>query len=97
MFEDVNLPLNYSGGLIIAKGFIRSLSVHMGFHPAWKYEEVYELVFDAGELKTESDLSSRMAAIREKAGVDAAESGKNLSGKEIDLWMKDCFQRDYKR
>ena len=38
----------------------------MGFHPAWKYEEVHELVFESGILESESDLSSRMAEIRDK-------------------------------
>jgi hypothetical protein len=41
------------------------------------------LVFDARELKTESDLSSRMAAFIENAGAEITENGENLSIKKI--------------
>jgi hypothetical protein len=97
LFEDVNLPLDYSGGLIVARGFIRSLYVHMGFQPIWKYEVVHELIFNSGELQTESDLSSRMAEIREKTESETTENGEKPSRKEIDMWINESFRRDYKR
>jgi hypothetical protein len=36
----------------------------MGFHPAWKYETVLELSFDAGRLLAVRDVSAAMARIR---------------------------------
>ncbi len=97
LFEDVNLALEYTGGLIVAQGFIRSLYVHMGFHPAWKYEKVHELVFESGKLKSESDLSGKMVEVREKIKSETIEKGKNPSRNEIEAWIDECFNRDYKR
>ncbi|HEV8061785.1 MAG TPA: hypothetical protein VGP68_18045 [Gemmataceae bacterium] len=45
VYEGLRRPLLYSGGLLLAQDFIKELYVHMGFHPAWKYREVYELIF----------------------------------------------------
>src|SRR5436190_13461316 len=64
-YRGLNYHLEYSGGLLLADGFIRSLYVHMGFHPPWKYERVIELIFDGGILKQEFDLSEQMAEFRE--------------------------------
>jgi hypothetical protein len=64
-YEGLDYRLEYSGGVLLANGFIDSLYVHMGFHSAWKFETVIELIFDAGILKKEIDRSNRMAEIRE--------------------------------
>lgn len=64
-YQGLNYHLEYSGGLLLANGFIRSLYVHMGFHPAWKYESVIELIFNGGILMQEFDRSEQMAEIRE--------------------------------
>jgi hypothetical protein len=66
VFRNLNMPLQYSGVLILAREFIRSLYVHMGFHPAWKYEEALELVFESGRLASERDLGPEMADIRKR-------------------------------
>jgi hypothetical protein len=97
LFEDVNLPLDYTGGVVIAQGFIQSLYVHMGFHPAWKYETVHELVFESGKLKLESDLSSKMVEIREKIKPEPSKEIDKLSREQIEVWIDECFRRDYKR
>lgn len=97
LFKDVELPLDYTGGLIIGQGFIQSLYVHMGFHPAWKYETVHELVFESGKLILESDLSSRMVEIREKIEKTPLGESEALSREQIESWIEECFRRDYKR
>lgn len=58
--------LEYTGGLLLAEGFIDELYLHMGFHPAWKYRTVIELVFTNGVLQKEFDRSERMAEIRQQ-------------------------------
>jgi hypothetical protein len=63
-YEDLNLPLDYTGSLLIADGFIQDLYVHRGFQSAWKFETVIELVFDAGRFIEAVDRSERMAAVR---------------------------------
>ena len=46
----------------LADGFIQNLYVHMGFHPAWKYREVHELLFEDGRLLHAQDRSAAMAS-----------------------------------
>ena len=63
-YKGLNHRIEYTGGLLLAEGFIDKLYVHMGFHPGWKYKNVTELVFENGELKREFDRSEKMAQIR---------------------------------
>ncbi|HSX52739.1 MAG TPA: hypothetical protein VLF09_17375 [Cellvibrio sp.] len=97
LFDDVSLPLDYSGGVVIGRDFIYSLYAHMGFHPAWKYETVYELIFESGNLVHTSDLSHRMAEAREKIAKNPAEDIGDYSNEQIEQWIKNCFRRDYMR
>ena len=96
VFKGTNLPISYTGGLIVARGFIRSLYVHMGFHPAWKYEEVHELVFESGRLASEEDLSARIAELRGRITSGAVSSSKP-SRNEVEAWVAESFRRDYRR
>jgi len=90
--------LEYSGGLLLAAGFIESLYVHMGFHPAWKYKTVIELVFDGGILKQEFDRSERMAEIREM--ISKSQEKESSSGMpseaEIRQFVERAFDRSYR-
>ena len=74
-YVGLDLPLEYDGGVLLARGFLEDLYVHMGFHPAWKYTEVIELVFEAGELRSEHDRSREVATVRESVLADAREQG----------------------
>lgn len=65
-YAAVALPVGYSGGLLVADGFIRELYVHSGIHPAWKYRQVTELLFDNGVLTAERDRSALMADTRQR-------------------------------
>lgn len=98
-YEGLNYHVEYSGGLLLADGFIQSLYVHMGFHPAWKYKTVFELVFEAGVLKEESDLSERMAEIRELVSGSRTKgaSSERPSEDEIKEFVERAFDRSYRR
>jgi hypothetical protein len=98
-YEGLNYHLEYSGGLLLADGFIQSLYVHMGFHPAWKYEIVIELVFDAGTLKQEFDRSERMAEIRDMISKSRKKESSSdmLSEEEIKQFVERAFDRRYRR
>ena len=58
--------LDYTGGLLLADGFISGLYVHMGFHPAWKYRRVVELIFENGVLTKSTDRSAAMETLRRR-------------------------------
>jgi hypothetical protein len=64
-YVDLEYPWKYTGGLLLANGFNNELYVHMGFHPAWKYNRVLELLFSNGILQQEFDRSERMAEVRQ--------------------------------
>lgn len=95
-FTDVGLPLNYSGGLVIGREFIPALYVHMGFHPAWKYQHVRELVFEQGRLIEARDASNEMAQLRTRVQNELKPNSKAMRP-EIESWIADCFSRDYKK
>lgn len=89
-YEDVDLPLKFTGGILIAKDFISDLYVHMGFHPAWKYKCVHELEFEDGRLTRQTDVSERLAQARQKLREDPS----IMRGFGQD-WIEKCFSRDY--
>ena len=97
-YEGLGYRLEYSGGVLLANGFIESLYVHMGFHPAWKYETVIELIFDAGILKEEIDRSDRMAEIREMVVNSRNESDATRTPvkNEITRFVERAFDRTYR-
>ncbi|HJR44585.1 MAG TPA: hypothetical protein VJ927_03185 [Actinomycetota bacterium] len=69
-YEELDWALDFSGRMIVARGFIQSLYRHMGFHPAWKFEESWELDFDKGRLSGSRELSEEMARFRKKIEKD---------------------------
>ncbi|BAY13467.1 hypothetical protein NIES2098_66620 [Calothrix sp. NIES-2098] len=86
----------FTGGLLIGDDFIREMYVHMGFHPAYKFRNVYELIFDNGQLIEEHDRSSKMAQLREMLSLDALQPGVSASRKEIKQWIEQSFSLEYK-
>ncbi len=79
-------PIDFTGGLLVCDGFLREHYVHMGFHPAWKFTRVEELIFENGALTSREDVSQKMAAIREKlAGTDEA----------LKAFIENAFKLDY--
>jgi hypothetical protein len=97
-YRGLGYHLEYSGGLLLADGFIDSLYVHMGFHPPWKYETVIELVFEGGVLKAEHNRSERMAEARammtRAESDDAAPDRPHMN--EIREFVERAFDRSYR-
>ena len=67
-WDDLRLPVAFSGLLTLGRGFIRELYVHMGHQPAWKYESVVELTFLDGRLEGAEDATARHAEMRRRLG-----------------------------
>lgn len=90
-------PLDYTGGLLLAEGFISDLYVHMGFHPAWKYTKVIELIFRNGVLRSEFDRSGRMAEIRQLILDSPLDSDRRRmpTDREIFEFVQSSFDRTY--
>ncbi len=96
-YEGLNYHIEYSGGLLIADSFINDLYVHMGFHPAWKYKNVIELIFEKGALKAELNRSKRMEKIRKTVVKykSKEESGQKPNRDEIARFVEQAFDRTY--
>jgi hypothetical protein len=95
MYSGLHSPVAFSGGLLLADGFMRELYVHMGFHPAWKFREVHELLFEEGMLVEAVDCSAAMARVRERMKQQPLKPGAKASEKDVEAWVERCFRLDY--
>jgi hypothetical protein len=86
----------FTGGLLLGDGFLPELYVHMGFHPAWKFREVHELLFERGKVIQEADRSAEMAEFREMLAGRPLEPGDPEDREGIERWVERCFSREYK-
>lgn len=94
IYEPISVPVAFTGGLLIARDFVQDLYVHMGFHPAWKYQEVHELVFADGRLQSCDDRSEAMATVRDQlAAAPLKPDGGDRA--EVRAWIERTFSRDY--
>ena len=94
-YENINLSLRYTGGMLIVDDFIQDLYVHMGFHPAWKYREVHELIFEEGRLRSANDRSAEMAEIRKDLAERSLRPDMDAGWKEIFAWIERTFDQKY--
>lgn len=64
-YHNINLPLSFTGSLLLGKDFIQELYGHGGFHQDWKFQKVVSLCFTDGVLISARDCSAEIAEIRE--------------------------------
>jgi hypothetical protein len=95
-YSNLHLSIDFTGGLLVAHGFLQQLYVHMGFHPAWKYETVFELVVSQGNLLETRDVSQQMAELRDRMIRRPLEPGAQSTKQELEGWVASTFKRDYK-
>jgi hypothetical protein len=95
-YEGLCEPVQFTGGILIGADFIQEMYVHMGFHPAYKYQEVHELVFDAGKLVKASDLSHAMAEFRKDIADRPLRPTDPDNKQEIMQWIERTFSLKYK-
>jgi hypothetical protein len=95
VYEPLRHAVPYTGGLLLARDFIQESYVHMGFHPAWKYREVHELVFRDGELEHAMDRSGQIAELRRERSNRPLEPGSLAAAAEMERWVEMCFNQEY--
>lgn len=59
-------PVEFTGGLVVARDMIRELRSNMGYPPPWVFREVHELIFEKGVLTEAYDRSEKVVALRER-------------------------------
>lgn len=93
-FPDMQHPVSFTGRLLIAKGFIQSLYRHMGFHPAWKFEESWEFVVEDGRVAETRELTAEMRTLRkniQKGKIQDPDSPTRPN------WIARTFGLDFRR
>lgn len=95
VYKKLDLAVAFTGGLLAGQGFIRELYVHMGFHPAWKYRTVLELVFDGGRLTEQHNVSRKMQDIRARMARRPLRPGTTSGEEEIGAWIESTFRLHY--
>lgn len=94
-YREVDLQIDFTGGILAASDFIHDLYVHMGFHPAWKYRNVFELVVSHGNVIETRDVSARMQEIRDEMLKSPLEPGAEATKEQIEKWIASTFRLDY--
>lgn len=94
-YAALNLPVAFTGGLLAARDFLQGLYVHMGFHPAWKYRNVFELVISHGSVLETRDVSESMQKIRDKLVKSPLEAAADATQEQIEAWVAATFKLNY--
>jgi hypothetical protein len=95
-YDGLREAVPFTGGLLLADDFIDELYVHMGFHPAWKFREVHELLFERGQVVKEADRSAEMAEFRDMVRGRTLEPTDPEDREGIERWVEQCFSLKYK-
>ena len=93
-YPDLHLHVSFTGRLIIARGFIQSLYRHMGFHPAWKFEESWEIDLDQGLVTQVREITEEMRMMREKIETGEKEDPDSPTRAG---WIERTFRLDFRR
>lgn len=97
-YSDVNLPIEYTGGIVIGRDFLQEFYIHMGFHRPHCYRYVLELLISKGKLVEFIDHSKRMEEVREMVRMKKQSNDKlSLSDKEIKQFIEESFSLSYKK
>ena len=94
VYKDVNMPIPYTGKILLGDGFMQEYYIHMGFQRGWAYKKLIELVFEEGILLVCNDLSHIAKAQREamaKGNINPRRPG----GDNILKFVEDSFSLDY--
>lgn len=69
-YENVNIPLEFTGKMLIGHGFIRKYYEHMGYQRPHAYEELMILTFRDGMLLDQEDISDKAQMVRDNIDCD---------------------------
>jgi len=93
-YTNLKFKTNFTGKILLAKDFIQSMYVHMGFQRPIAYKTIIEIQMKDGEIISERDLSKEM---EEKRILNANEgaSPRSDSQNDIEKWVNKTFSLDY--
>jgi hypothetical protein len=92
-YAGLKRPVDFTGGFLLGRDFVREMYVHMGFHPGYAYRIVKEILFDEGRVLEQIDRSDEMAEIREAM---LAKTGPLTGGMgPVAAWVQQRFSLRY--
>lgn len=95
LYENLNIPMNYSGKIVIGDKFIRDYYIHMGYQKAWAYKVVLELIFMDGKLITTYNHNELVANMRQTIDKDPDIISKKLY-EDIKSFVEKSFSLEFK-
>lgn len=95
IYENLSLKTKFTGGILLAKDFIREMYVHMGFQSPESFKTVIEIEVNDGDIIKITDMSARMEE-RRRLGREKPSRPPTLEDKDVGDWVKDRFSQDYK-
>ena len=93
-YKNLNLKTKFTGIILLAKDFINSMYVHMGFQRPMAYETVVEIHIKNGNIVLLKDLSKEMEKKRKKDAQKGARPQSD-SKEDIEQWIDKAFSLDY--
>ena len=90
-YSRLKLKTQFTGKILIAKDFIDSMYVHMGFQSPLSFETVIELEFGEGNLLSIRDISKKMKEYRKRDIFN----GKIIRSHDLQAWIARTFSLDY--
>ena len=93
-YVDMNYKLPFTGRLLIAKNFIQSMYVHMGYQRPIAYRTVLELVIKEGDVLEVIDHSKHYKKLR-KRDPDKDSYPKTSNEEDIKDFVEKSFSRRY--
>ena len=84
-YLELDLPIEWTGDLIVGAEPILDLYVHSGFLPAWHYERVMAFDIAAGRVVAQEDRSAQVAEFRaERTGSDGSDEDEGMFERFLD-------------
>lgn len=93
-YKNLNLKTNFTGNVLLAKDFIESMYVHMGFQRPMAFETVVEIQVESGEIISVKDLSRQMEDYRNQ-DLNKGAQPRSKTHNDIEKWVKETFSLDY--
>lgn len=85
LYKNLSIPLEYTGKILVGKGFLREYYIHMGYQRAWAYENLRELIFENGKLMETFDHGEMAKKLRKE--IDAQTNNKERANGNVNISM----------
>ena len=90
---NANMKMDYTGKIVLGKGFLDEFYIHMGFQRPWAYNDLKEFDFKDGKLISVTDHSAFAEKLREKIREDPEEFDHTLR-RTIPTFIDESFSLD---